>query len=240
VPRPNERKSGGAWKVLLAAALLALAGGAWYCHHLQQEREQERLVAERQEASDIRAEATVWQGKVARVADADGFAARKESLSDGFARAEALFDERAKRWNESAQGFSNYVKQAEALVKLDGERQLAATARARAEGEKSRAAEAESEKYALSCWTNAVRSLESGNGEFQEMRFVSASNAFASAAARFSSNCASMRRGQPASRPSILKHRWSVIAGTVTTARRMCLLRPVRMSPKPPPWLPPV
>ena len=185
VPRPNERKSDGGWKVLLAAALLVLAGGAWYYHHLQQEREEVRLAAERQAASDIRAEANVWQGKVSRIADSDGFTARKENLADDLARAEALFDERTKRWSEAAQGFSNYVGQAEALVKLDGERQSAAATRARAEEAKSRAAEAESEKYALSCWTNAVWSLETGNGEFQAMRFVSASNAFVSAAAQF-------------------------------------------------------
>lgn len=136
-------------------------------------------------ASDIRAEANVWQGKVSRIADSDGFTARKENLLDDLARAEAFFDERTKRWSEAAQGFSNYVRQAEALVKLDGERRSAAATRVRAEEAKSRAAEEESEKYALSCWTNAVWSLETGNGEFQKMRFNSASNAFVSAEAQF-------------------------------------------------------
>ena len=207
----KERKGSGIGKVLGILALLAAlgGGGAWYYHQQQEARiaaerkvqveesrkaaeeakrkaEEERLEAARKtEATQIRIEALVQKGKVDCISDDDGFKARKDAFADAFTRAEALFDEKTKRWSEAAQGFTNYVAQSKTLVALDGERRTAAEKRSEAVNAKSRAEEAEAEKYALTRWGEAVKLLASANEEFGQMDFASAKDTFGSAARQF-------------------------------------------------------
>jgi len=199
--------------ILALFALLAALGGvgAWYYQQQQEavRREHARITAERKaqaeeakrkaeekrleaaqkaakaEAAQIRIEALVQQGKVSCISDEDGFKARKVALADVFTRAEALFDEKTKRWSEAAQGFSNYVAQGKALIALDGERGTASEKRAEAVNARSRAVKAEAEKYAPTRWGEAVKLHETANGEFGRMEFASAKDTFGSVARQF-------------------------------------------------------
>ena len=147
--------------------------------------EEKRLAAEQKASTEIRVEARVQKDKVERISEEDGFKERKVALAETFARAEALFDEKTKRWAEAAQGFSNYVARAEALRKLDGERQSAAKSRKHAQ-EAFRAAEKEGAKeYAATRWNAATEIWNSAAAEFYRAEFSAASNTFASAAAQF-------------------------------------------------------
>ena len=147
--------------------------------------EEKRLAAEQKAATEIRVEARVQKDKVERISEEDGFKERKVALAETFARAEALFDEKTKRWAEAAQGFSNYVARAEALRKLDGERQSATKSRKQAQ-EAFRAAEKEGAKeYAATLWNAATKIWNSAAAEFGRAEFSAASNTFASAAAQF-------------------------------------------------------
>ena len=137
------------------------------------------------EAVKIRIEAKVEQDRVTRISDADGFDSRKNTLADVFARAEALFDEKVKRWGEAAQGFSNYVAQCVALRRLDVERLSAVSVRDRATEAKRKAESVDAKEYAETRWREANDLMEKGVDEFGQMHFVESVTAFASAAGQF-------------------------------------------------------
>ena len=130
-------------------------------------------------ATEIRIEAKVQQGKVARISEGDGFKARKDALEDVFIRAEAFDDEKARRWAAAAVLFTNYVNQGKELIALDGERLKARDARAKADAARACAVAADAEKYALERWNEAGRLLDNANAEFSRMYFSSAVGAFA-------------------------------------------------------------
>jgi len=148
--------------------------------------EEARLEAVRKDAAtEIRLEAKVQQGKVSRISSEDGFKARKDALEEVYSRAEALFDEKTRRWSEAGQGFSNYVTQCEALIALDGERQTAVASRTKADRARNEAVAAEAEKYAATRWAETEKLLESARADFRNMQFVSATRLFSSAAEQF-------------------------------------------------------
>ena len=137
------------------------------------------------EAINIRIEAKVEQGKVARISDADGFDKCKDALADVFARAEAYFEDKVKRWSEAAQGFSNYVSQCAVLRKLDVDRRSAVSARDRAAEAKRKAESVDAKEYAEARWREADKLMGKGGDEFGQMRFAESSTSFALAAEQF-------------------------------------------------------
>ena len=150
--------------------------------------EKSRFAAERKAkdaATEIRIEAKIQQGNVARISDADGFAERKTKLSFMFSRADAFFDEKTGMWNDAAQGFSNYVEQCNALIKLDGERETAVKFKRQAQQAFQTAEKAGAKTYAVTRWNEAVEIWQSAATEFGHMEFVSAGDKFASAAELF-------------------------------------------------------
>ena len=147
--------------------------------------EAKSLAAQQKAATEIRVEALVQKGRIERLSDADGFKNRKDELSDTFARAEALFDDKVKRWSESAQGFTNYIIGCKNLLILDNERNYAAVMRVDAEKLKSEALRVKVEKYAPIKWMEAVKLMESADKLFEQMNFASASSKFISVAKLF-------------------------------------------------------
>ena len=136
-------------------------------------------------ATAIRIEAKVQQGKVEKILDDDGFGERKEALSEVFARADALFDEKVRRWSEATQAFSNYVGQCKALLKFDGERHEARKGRIRAQ-EACRKAEAEgASKYAVVSWNASVETWKRAEAEFGRAEFSAARDTFVAVADQF-------------------------------------------------------
>ena len=186
-PGGSGRRLDGALKVLLAVLAIGLASACWsvWRHQQEQVRIAEEAARQKAVAAEIRIEAKVRMDRIADISDMDGFKERKAALSGEFAQAEVLFDENTRRWTDAAQGFSNCVVHAEALVRLDGERQAAVQMRAKAEKAKRDASQVEPEKCAPDTWKTADMMMKSANDEFQRMRFALASNTFASAAAQF-------------------------------------------------------
>ena len=201
---PRDRMGGprsrAAVKGVVAAALAIAVVGGWWYYRQEQVREQARIAVEaaRQKAAaeeaeriakasttEIRIEARVQQSAVRNISDEDGFRAKKDDLDKVFARADALFDEKVKRWSEAAVLFTNYVGGCKALLTLDGERRTAKDARTKASGAKDGAEKAEAEKYAQTRWSEAINLLASANAEFARMQFSSASGTFASAERQF-------------------------------------------------------
>jgi len=150
--------------------------------------EEARLAAERRAkdaATEIRIEAKVQHGKVARISDGDGFKARKDVLEDVFIRAEAFYDEKARRWAEAGALYKDYVEQSKSVVTLDGERQQAVAKRSAAQAA-FRNAEAEGAKtYAKDSWNGAVKTWNEAAAEFKRMEFASAAVTFAKAVREF-------------------------------------------------------
>ena len=145
-------------------------------------------------ATEIRIEAKVQKGKVERISDADGFRSRKAELADTFSKADALFDEKVKRWREAAQGFSNYVANAKALIRLDEERQKAVDARDSAEKSKRDAKQADAEKYAVMRWNEAVRLMEDAVAKFDVLSFKDAEAQYGMAKAQFNRSIGEAKR----------------------------------------------
>ena len=150
--------------------------------------EEARLAAERKAkdaATEIRIEAKVQQGKVARISDGDGFKARKDALEDVFIRAEAFYDEKARRWAEAGALYKDYIEQSKSVITLDGERQQALAKRSAAQAA-FRNAEAEGAKtYAKDIWNGAVKTWNEAAAEFKRMEFASAAETFAKALREF-------------------------------------------------------
>jgi len=187
----------GAAMTALAVALV-LAGGyfGWMKYDegvksREAETVRQKAAAEEAEriakasATEIRIEACVQQSAVGNISDEDGFRAKKDDLSKDFARADALFDDKVRRWSEAAVLFTNYVAGCRALIKLDGERRTAMGARTKADEAKDSAERADAEKYAPTRWSEAVRLQTSANAEFARMQFADAGRSFASAAGQF-------------------------------------------------------
>ena len=149
--------------------------------------EEESVTSERlaKEAREIRIEAMVQKDRLTRISDADGFKKRKEALADVFARAEASFDKKTKRWGEAVQGFSDYVKRAKELVEADGARQSAVKNRKRAHEAFKTAEVAGAKTYAVTRWNASVEIWNRADTEFDNFNFVSAGDTFASAAEQF-------------------------------------------------------
>ena len=152
---------------------------------LQESRKHSMEESKKKEAVEIRIEAKVWQGKIARISGSDGFEKRKNALADLFARAEANFDDKVKNWGEAAQGFANYVAQCEALEKLDGERLSAIAARDKAAESRRGADDANAKEHAGIRWREAEGLMDKARSEFRKMRFAASGAAFASAAEQF-------------------------------------------------------
>ena len=136
-------------------------------------------------ATEIRIEARVQQSAVRNISDEDGFRAKKDKLDKEFARADALFDDKVKRWSAAAVLFTNYVAECKALLTLDGERRTAMGARTKAGEAKDGAEKAEAERYAPTRWNEAIRLLDSANADFAGMQFADAERSFASASKQF-------------------------------------------------------
>ncbi len=155
------------------------------------EEERQKALAElarriaKASAMEIRVKALEQQSAVRDISDEDGFKAKKDDLDKDFARADALFDEKAECWSDAAVLFTNYVAGCKALLTLDGERRTALEARTKAEEAKDSAEKAEAKNYAPTCWRDAVRSLASAKEEFARMQFVDAERSFASAEKQF-------------------------------------------------------
>ena len=163
---------------------------------------EDRIVAEdkaRKEAIEIHIEAKVWQSKMARISDADGFGNRKNALSDLFVRAEAHFDDKVGNWSEAAQGFTNYVVQCEDLQKLNDERLSAIAARDKAAEARRRADGVDVKEYAETSWREAERLIAKAGDEFGQMRFTASGTSFASAAEQFE-KCVSDAKAERARR----------------------------------------
>ena len=150
--------------------------------------EEERLAAERrakESATEIRIEAKVQQGKVARISDADGFKARKDSLEDVFIRAEAFYDDSAKRWAEAEALYRDYIEQSKSVISLDGERQAAVAKRSEVQTSFKKAEEAGAKTYARDSWNAAVKTWNAAAAEFGRREFTAASGTFANALREF-------------------------------------------------------
>ena len=193
VPSPLAPTRTG-WKLpMVVASLLGMiaACGVWfYGQHQAREREQTtvasaRLAAERQAAADIRIEAFKLRSKVERLSDEAGFRRQKALLEEAFAEADALFDEKIKRWTEAAQAFSNYVTGCESLIRLDDARQAAISSRKRAQDAFWTAQAAKAPIYAVSNWEAAVAVWNLAIAEFGRSDFSSANGTFADAVERF-------------------------------------------------------
>lgn len=156
----------------------------------------ERLAAERRakdSATKIRTEAKVQYAKVARISDADGFKARKDSLEEMFIRAEAFYDEKAKRWADSEDLYRDYIDQSKKLISLDGERLAAVAKRSEVMASSKKAEEAGARVYAKEGWTDAVKTRYTASAEFDRMEFAAATEKFAKALRKFD-ECAEVAR----------------------------------------------
>ena len=147
--------------------------------------EDERLAAERK-ATEIRIEAKVQRGRVARISDEDGFKARKDSLEDVFIRADAFCDEKAKRWIEAEALYKDYIEQSKNLIALDGERQQAVAEKKTAQSSFKKAEADGAKTYAVSNWNGAVKVWQRGEAEFSSDDFSAAKSSFREAARLFS------------------------------------------------------
>ena len=145
----------------------------------------------------IRAEALSLRDKVVGMSDEDGFKVPKDKLEEVFKRAAELYDKKEKLWIETAQGFSNYVAQANALIKLDAERLTAVSARNKAEEVKQKAEKVEAGKYAATCFEEAIRLFSTADGEFSQMKFSVANTSFELALKHFE-NCVKEARERKA------------------------------------------
>ena len=159
---------------------------------------QERAAAERRRAAqeeaermaktsatEIRIKAKVQQGKVARISDADGFKARKDQLEDVFIRAEALCDEKIKRWAESEALYKDYIERSKVLIALDKERQQAVAKKDEVQASFKKAEEADAKTYAKDGWYAAVETWNAAAAEFKRMAFGAAAETFAKAQREF-------------------------------------------------------
>lgn len=156
----------------------------------------ERFATERkakESATKIRLEARVQHGKVARISDADGFKARKDSLEDIFARAEALYDETSKRWAEAEALYRDYIQQSVDLISLDGERQVAVAKRSAMQASFKKAEESGARVYATKGWKAAFKTRYGASAEFDKMKFTTATKSFAKALREFD-ECAETAR----------------------------------------------
>ena len=147
-----------------------------------------RIAAENKakaEATEIRIEAKVQQGKVERISDADGFKARKDSLEDVFIRAEALYDDSARHWAEAKALYGDYIEQSKSVISLDGERQAAVAKRSEVQASFKKAEEAGAKTYARDSWNAAVKTWNAAAAEFGRMEFAAASGTFANALREF-------------------------------------------------------
>jgi serine/threonine protein kinase len=177
---------------------------------------EDRIVAEdkaRKEAIEIHIEAKVWQSKMARISDADGFGNRKNALSDLFVRAEAHFDDKVGNWSEAAQGFTNYVVQCEDLQKLNDERLSAIAARDKAAEARRRADGVDVKEYAETRWREAERLIAKAGDEFGQMRFTASGTSFASAAEQFE-KCVSDAKAERARQARSLVGKWRGLVRT--------------------------
>ena len=238
-PRGGTKKEGGSSKVLgILVLLAALAGGAWWWTSGRNETKPAQVPPvsnaplesptppvqtippaptvppvptgpTESDIAEISVEATVQKARVERIDDADGFKAKKIALADVLTRATA--NSKAKRWAEAAQGFTNYVDGCKALVVLDTERKSAIDKRGKATDARLEAERVEAAKYATTCWTNAVRLLESGDNAFRVMNFLSASNEFTSATMKLT-RCAEEAKAEHARQASVLKIRADAIS----------------------------
>ena len=150
--------------------------------------EEAQLAAERrakESATEIRIEAKVQQGKVARISDGDGFKARKDQLEDVFIRAEALYDEKIKRWVEAEALYKDYIKQSKGVISLDVERQAAVAKRSEVQISFKKAEEAGAKTYARDSWNAAVKTWNAAAAEFGRREFTAASGMFANALREF-------------------------------------------------------
>ncbi len=150
--------------------------------------EVKRLAAERKakdSATAIRIEAKVQQGKMARISDADGFKARKDSLEDIFIRAEAFYDDSAKRWAEAEALYRDYIEQSKSVISFDGERQQAVANRSAVQASFKKAEDAGAKTYARESWNSAVKTWNEAVGEFGRGEFAAATEIFAKALREF-------------------------------------------------------
>ena len=136
-------------------------------------------------ATEIRIEAKVLQGKVVRISDEDGFKTRKDSLGDVFIRAEALYDEKTKRWAESETLYKDYIERSKVLIALDEERQQAVAKKDEVQVSFKKAEEAGAKTYARESWDAAVKTWNAAAAEFKRMEFVAAAETFANALREF-------------------------------------------------------
>ena len=136
-------------------------------------------------ATEIRIEARVQRANVERISDTDGFKEKKDALVESFARAEALFDEKTRRWNESAVLFTNYVNECNALIALDGERHTAGVKRNEAMNARQGAQQAQAGQYAAELWVATETLMADANQSFMGMSFSDASIKFEKAASQF-------------------------------------------------------
>ncbi len=130
-------------------------------------------------ATEMRIEAKIQQGMVTRISDTDGFKARKDQLEDVFIRAEAFYDENAKRWAEAKTLYKDYIEQSKSLITFDGERQLAVAKRSEVQASFKKAEEAGAKTYAKDSWNAAVKTWNAAAAEFTRMEFVAAAETFA-------------------------------------------------------------
>ena len=150
--------------------------------------EEARLAAERsakESATVIRTNAKIQQGKVARISDADGFKARKDSLEDVFIRAEAFYDENTKRWAEAEALYRDYIEQSKHLISFDGDRQQTVAKRSAVQASFRKAEEAGAKTYARQSWNAAVKTWNVAAAEFGRMEFSAAAVTFAKAQEEF-------------------------------------------------------
>ena len=131
----------------------------------------------------IAVEATVQKDHVERIDDADGFAARKDWLSDMLTKAAAFRKEA--QWAQAALGYTNYVNECRKLVALARDRNTAKTKRAKAESARKRAADTGAEKYAKVRWNETVRCMNTAQATFRGMRFFEAGEQYDFAVQQF-------------------------------------------------------
>jgi len=157
----------------------------------QREREMEEkcLAAERKakdSATEIRAEAKDQHGRVTRISDADGFATRKVSLENVFARAEELYkDEKSKRWSAAEELYRSYIEQSKVLIVLDDERRQAVAKKSAVQVSYRKAEAGGAKEYARDSWNAAVKTWSAADAEFRRMEFRAAAETFAKALQEF-------------------------------------------------------
>ena len=185
--------------------------------------EEALLAAERKAkdaATEIRIEAKVQQGKVARISEGDGFKARKDALEDVFIRAEAFYDEKAKRWAEAGALYKDYIEQSKSVITLDGERQQAVSKRSAAQAA-FRNAEAEGAKtYAKDSWNGAVKTWNEAAAEFKRMEFASAAVTFAKVVREFEGSVDEVREKKRAEEEKLAEEKRMAEAREAERRRR--------------------